>query len=364
MQKIVFTILVLFATNNLFAQLDLLKWSTIYTSVSINNALFMQGNWQMVEGDLVNLTRENPHDFTIAVGIRKLARFKYQSKPGNFYDGTEKYISDNSIIGAVNGLEYKAQVELKRQQGREFENRHISLRYIGDFYTIKAEQRFNGLADIKYSNLDTRLRLKIGNKINLTAGVMNSWRPLGYEYNAIQKYIDDGNMWWQLAYDYGYEDQYFYIDGNQNGQDDWFDYYDWNWFNEDGVQIAQSDYEFYKYHFGKVVREYTLDVQDSLGMVREMSLAFGSSFYHYGDRFWLHAFADMYPKRWLQDNVAEQTLRYIELEQDRIDYTIGFVLGTKLGNKKRLGLFIEGDYNDMWGREWYNLKAGINYLFF
>ena len=363
MQKIIYTILILFATNNLFAQYDLLKWSTIYTSISVNNALFQQGNWQMQENELVNLTRENPYDFSIHLGIRKIARFDYQTKPGNFYDGTEKYHTDNGLIGAVHGFEYKAQIELKRQQGREFENRHIFVRYLGDFYTIRAEQRFNGLADIKYTNLDTRLRLKVGNKLNFTFGLMNSWRPLGYGYNAIQAYFDKGNPFYQLAYDYDYSDQYYYVDGENNGVDDWYDWYDWKWYNPDGVEIAQTDHEFYKYHFGKIVREYTLDVQDSLGMVREMILAIGTSYYTYTDKFWLHAWTDIYPKRWL-DDINEDVERYIDLEPDRIDYSVGFIMGTKIGKKKRLGFFIEGDYNDMWQREFYSVKAGINYLFY
>ncbi len=362
MQKIILTILILFYTNFTFAQLNIFKFATIYTSINLNNSLFQQGNWQMVGDELVNLTRENPYDFSVNIGVRKLARFDYQSKPGNFYDGKEKYHSDNSIIGAVKGLEFKAQIELKRQQGREFENRHIFIRYLGDYYTLKAEQRFNGLADIKYSNLDTRLRLKIGNKINITAGVMGSKRPLGYEYNAIKVYQESGKPWYQLAYDYDFTDQYYYVDGDLNGQDDWYDWYDWKWFNPDGVEIAQTDQEFYKYHFGKIVREYTLDIQDSLGMITELSLALGSTFYHYGERFWLHAWADVYPKRWLEE-VDEEILNNIELNNDRIDYSLGFILGTKI-YKKRLGIFIEGDYNNMWAREFYSIKAGINYLFF
>ena len=317
----------------------------------------------MQEGQLVDVTRDNPYDFSINIGIRKLARFEYQKKKGDFYTGEEKEYSDKSIIGAVNGLEYKFQINTKRQQGREFENRHFLVRYLGDFYTIKAEQLFNGRADIKLQNIDTRLRLKIGNKINLTAGVMNAWRPLGYEYNAIEAYQETGSAWYQLAYDYGFQDQYWYYDGDQNGVDDWYDYYDWRWFDPDGNHIAETDGEFYKYHFGNIVREYTLDVQDSLGMVRELNVALGASFYHYGDRFWIHAFGDVYPKRWLEE-VDEEILDHIELDNDRLDYSLGFILGAKIGRMKKLGFFVEGDYNKMYGREFFSLMGGLNYLIY
>ena len=50
-----------------------------------------------------------------------------------------------------------------------------------------------------------------------------------------------------------------------------------------------TDQEFYKYHYGNIVREYQIDIQDSLGLVHEVSFAIGSSFYHYSDKFWLHS---------------------------------------------------------------------------
>ena len=194
---------------------------------------------------------------------------------------------------------------------------------------------------------------------------MNAWRPLGYEYNAIECYtVCKEKPWYQLAYDYDYTDQYYFVDGEGNGVDDWYDWYDWKWQNPEGDEIAQTDAEFYKYHFGNIVREYQLEVQDSLGMVREMSLALGGSFYHYGERFWLHAWADAYPKRWIDENVSEHTFEHIDLSDERVDYTLGFILGTKLGKRGRFGTFIEGDYSQMWEREWYSIKAGINYLFF
>ena len=357
-------VLLMFICGNVYAQIDeLFKFSTVYSSLSVNNSLFAPSVWQLEDGKLVDRSKDNPSDFALNLGIRKLARFEYQKKKGEFYTGEEREHSDKSIVGAVKGLEFKAQVEIKRQQGREFENRHLMARYLGDFYVIKAEQFFNGLADIQIKSLDTRLRLKIGNKLNFTAGVMNGWRPLGYEYNALQAYEDSGNPWFQLAYDRGFEDQYYYVDGDQNGVDDWYDWYDWYWLSPGGDRIAETDYEFYKYHFPQVVRDYQIEMQDSLGLVRELNLALGTSFYHYGERFWLHCFADVFPKRWMEE-IDEDVARYIELDEERIDYSIGFVLGTKIGVKKKLGFFIEGDYNDLFDREFFYLTGGINYLFY
>ncbi len=354
--KTLFTIIFIFITTNVFGQFqDFFKYSTIYSSISLNNSLFAPGVWQMTpEGELVDMSQNNKYDKSINIGIRKLARFEYQKKKGDFYTGQENEHSDKGVIGAVNGFEYKAQIELKRQQGREFENRHLMVRYLGDFYTIKAEQLFNGLADIEFQSIDTRLRLKIGNKINLTAGVMNAWRPLGYQYNAIAAYQETGNPWWQLAYDQGFEDQFYSI-GDE--------YYDWTWVNPEGELIAQTDHEFYKYHFGNVVRDYTLEIQDSLGTIRELNLALGASFYHYTEAFWIHAFADVYPKHWTED-IDEEVSKHIDLSNDRIDYTVGFILGAKIGRMKKLGLFMEGNYNNLYEKEFFQITSGINYLIF
>ena len=358
-------ILFCFVSLSCFGQFgEFFKFSTIYASMGVNTSLFNQGVYQMEDGNLVDITKDEPYNYGINIGIRKIARFDYQSKKGEFYTGEEIDHSDKSLIGAVEGFEYKAQIEYNREQGRNFENRHIFLRYLGDFYTLKAEQLYNGRADIEFQSLDTRLRLKIGNKINLSAGVMNAWRPLGYEYNAIECYeVCSKNPWWQLAYDRGFQDEYWYYDGEGNGVDDYYDYFDWRWFDEDGNHIAETDYEFYQYHFPNIVREYQIEVQDSLGMVREMSLAFGGSFYHYEERFWLHAWGDFFPKRWLEE-VDVHTLAHIDLEQERLDFALGFILGTKIGKNKNFGFFIEGNYNHLYEREFFSIASGINYLIY
>tara|TARA_R110001599_G_scaffold88633_1_gene235436 strand:+ start:106 stop:1203 length:1098 start_codon:yes stop_codon:yes gene_type:complete len=363
-KKIILFLFIVFASVSQAQQLkELLKFSTIYTSFGANSALFTQGNYTIEEGILVDRSKEHPYDYSINLGIRKLARFDYQSKKGKWYTGDEKEHSDKSIIGAVEGLEYNFSLQLRRQQERQFENRHFFLRYLGDFYTIKAEQMYNGLADVRFNTIDTRLRIKLGNKINITAGVANTWRPLGYEYNALQAWeTEENKAWWQLAYNEGYEDEYYYVDGEQNGVDDWYDWYDWNWYNPSGEQIAQTDNEFYKYHFPNILRNYQKHIQDSLGLVREMQVALGLSYYTYSDDFYLHTWADVYPKRWLEENIDEKTLEYVDLENERTDYSLGFILGTKI--TKKLSLFVEGSYCDMWSRNWFTIKTGINYLFY
>ena len=93
-----------------------------------------------------------------------------------------------------------------------------------------------------------------------------------------------------------------------------------------------------------------------------MQVALGLSYYTYSDDFYLHTWADVYPKRWLEENIDEKTLEYVDLENERTDYSLGFILGTKI--TKKLSLFVEGSYCDMWSRNWFTIKTGINYLFY
>jgi hypothetical protein len=89
----------------------------------------------------------------------------------------------------------------------------------------------------------------------------------------------------------------------------------------------------------------------------------GLSLYHYSDNFWIHAWGDLYPKRWV-DHIDDYIAENISLDNERLDYNIGFILGTRFGKNKNLGAFIESNYNQMWDRKWFNIKTGINYLFY
>ena len=95
--SILLTTTILFATegSNYFMD-NFLKYSTFYTSVSLNSPFVAQSKWDVdVEnGTFVETTTENELAYNLSIGVRKLARFKYQSKGKNFYDGSEKELSD------------------------------------------------------------------------------------------------------------------------------------------------------------------------------------------------------------------------------------------------------------------------------
>ena len=68
----------------------------------------------MVYQLLVDQTPKYPFDYRFGFGIRKLARFDYERKPKNFYDGTEKTNALSAPTSAVKGLEYHIHLEKER----------------------------------------------------------------------------------------------------------------------------------------------------------------------------------------------------------------------------------------------------------
>ena len=87
--SILLTTTILFAEegSNYFVD-NFLKYSTFYTSVSLNSPFVPQSQWEVdvQNGTFVETTTENELGYNISIGVRKLARFKYQAKGKNFYD--------------------------------------------------------------------------------------------------------------------------------------------------------------------------------------------------------------------------------------------------------------------------------------
>ena len=96
---------------------DFLKYGTVYGAGSISNSIeaaeptyFLRTN---PDGsiysipDVVNNTEVFPFDYRYGFGIRKLARFDYERKPRNYYDGTEEQLVFGAPTSAVQGLEYQ-----------------------------------------------------------------------------------------------------------------------------------------------------------------------------------------------------------------------------------------------------------------
>ena len=74
------------------------KFATFYSAVNGGNSIADQTVWSV--GDGLNSTDiETPYDYSLTMGIRKIARFGYENRANVFYDGTEESWSDGANIG-------------------------------------------------------------------------------------------------------------------------------------------------------------------------------------------------------------------------------------------------------------------------
>ena len=354
-------VLLLFGHNFMNAQSNFLKYSTFYISADVNSPITEQSQYMMnrTTGQLTDITIVHPYNYKFNVGLRKIARFDYENKAKTFYDGSENSISSYAPIGSVKGFEYLGNLAVVRDRGNEFINHNYWLRYVSKRFIIKGEYNDNQDIQLKHFGGELRGRIKAG-KFNFTAGVKHRTHPV-YGYNPFEENFNlEQDPWWSVAYDLGYEDEYWFFDGEQNDVDDWYDYYNWRWYTPDGMLIAETDEEFMKYHFGKAIDQYNTNELESMGLQQELSAVFGMSYYTYTSKFWLHSWVDVLPYHKGLSDYSYNTM--LLDDKTDLDFDIGMIFGTKI--TKRLGVFIEGRYQRYWDIKNYELKTGINYSIF
>ena len=92
--------------GSLYSQ-DFFKFSTIYGAYSLSSPITKQQQFQVSGGQLQELQEELDDHSIMTFGIRKLARFGYENKPGKFYTGAEAPINESVAIGnIITGWEY------------------------------------------------------------------------------------------------------------------------------------------------------------------------------------------------------------------------------------------------------------------
>jgi hypothetical protein len=367
--KNILTGLLLFASVSLGAQniiKDFFKYSTLYTSAMAASPMEAQTEYFVTQsGELNDITVQNPYDYRVTLGIRRVARYDYEPRQNRFYNGhNQSTTSLSATVGAVNGFEYLAQYDKGRQQGNEYVNQRYFLRYLAKYWMIKGEFYNQGLVNLNYTQIDTRLRLHVG-EVDLSLGVAGR-QHRAYGYNPIEEYLQN-KQWWDLAYEYGYEDIAYSVDYDLDGE---MDSYDWFWCDEFGAKVADTDADFRRYIYGDIVNNYNQTRLDSIGFLGSMSVVGGVDYYHYADNFWLHTWVNVLPwhkhiignHQYSYENFAdklEDTNHFIPGQW--IDYTVGGVLGYKIG--LNWGVFAEAEYMQYWDRNVYLVNAGINYQF-
>jgi len=369
---------------------DFLKYGTVYAAGDISNSVeaaeqtyFLRTN---ADGslysipDVVNNTEVFPFDYRYGFGIRKLARFDYERKPKNFYDGTEEQLVFGAPTSAVKGLEYLFHFEKERWRGQDFTNYNFFIKHTGKYHILKVQSRSVEKINLKFNSAELRARLPIGKKLSISAGAIARGHERAYGYNPIEIWLNETsvdefgnefptNQWYQLGYENGYSDNLTTYTDVTTGEET----QDWIWKDEDGNIVAYSDLDFRERIMPGLMNEFNGRAWDLLDSWVEVAPIVGVDFYHYKRDFWFHGYANYilpYHKYVKGDEEASYLNRNNwgkgGLRQDAkleqwVDYSFGASLGTKIG--KNLGIFIQGEYSKMWDSKLYQTTFGLNYSF-
>ena len=388
MKKLILLIAVLFSFNVQSQFLkglydDFLKYGTVYAAGNVGNAKLEQVKYFVRTNPdnlydipaVVDQTIYHPYNYRFGVGIRKLARFGYESKP-NFYNGTENNVGLSAPTAAVKGLEYLLHWEKQRVDGNEFDNRRLFVRHTGKYHIAKYETRESGNVGFEYTSGEVRARLPIGNKLSVSAGVIYRTHQKPYGYNPIEIWLnemnEDGgavNPWWTLGYQYGFVDEL--IEHKNIGTNEIM--YHWCWRDPEGNIVAYTDEQFRDQIFGGLMNRFNQERWAELDSFAEIAPIMGFDFYHYKNSFWLHAYGNwiMTYHSYVQ---GDEKFSYLHRNgwsahgHDGMhamgggdqwdDYQAGLMFGWKV--TKSIGIFIEGEYTKFWDSEIFNSNFGIN----
>ena len=340
-------ILLLFLPVFSFAQLDLkktFKFSTFYGAINGGTSISSVDVFSVTNG-LQTQTIETPYDYSISLGVRKIARFGYENKANTFYDGTESSFSDAATIGKVKGLEFLFEADYRRVQGVEYFDQHHFLRYVSaNQWMAKVEYLKEGFADIEYFEASERYRFDVTKKLSINIGAAHRVAE-PYGYDPLEEWqLSNGNLHYTyLALQEGYNVNVF------EGE-----YYD-----PSGQVVATSSEIWEAVVIPQVLQDYTKRKKDELPAQWNHSLVLGFDYYQYSKTFWLHTWGSLMPYHY--DDGNDYSYHKYEGKQ-WLDYSGGLIFGTKI--TKHLGTFVEGTYNKYWNRTWHDFKLGINYVIF
>ena len=360
---------------------ELFKYGTFYVAGNIDNPkeepkdYFVRTN---PDGNLyappvvVDGTDYYDYDYRYGFGIRKIARFDYERKAKDYYDGTESNVAMTAPNSSVLGLEYVFHTEKERSRDEIFKNHRYFLKHSGKYHMVKLESRAQGKVDFKYKSAELRAKLPIGKKFSLSAGAMYRTHERPYGYNPVEIWLNETdengwavNPWYTLGFYYGYDDIY-YTQEDQDGNET----SDWYWVDEQGETVAYTDLQFRDTVFAELMNRYNHEVWDTIDAFGVVSPVVGFDFYHFKSNFWLHAygsyllpyhkyvkgdedFSYLNRNNWGLGGLKEDS----DLEQWE-DFQAGINFGWKLN--RSIGVFFEGEYTKFWDSRIYNGSVGLN----
>tara|TARA_R100000231_G_scaffold137725_1_gene114599 strand:+ start:274 stop:1407 length:1134 start_codon:yes stop_codon:yes gene_type:complete len=329
------------------------KFATVYGAINGGTSKYDIKTFSVTSGQLQEGVILTPYDYSLTIGVRKIARFGYENRANTFYDGTESNYTDAATVGKVQGFEYLFEIDYARQQGLDYIDQHHFIRYSSDddcdgplcvdHFAAKVEYLKDGFADVEYFELSERYRYKHTRDLSFSIGAAHRLaEPYGYDPLA-EWMLSNGNLHYTyLAIQEGYT-----IDVANNEYKD-----------PSGNVVANSAEVWKEIVIPQVLANYTEKKRNELKNVIQHSVVVGFDYYQYNKNTWLHAWGNLMP--WHYNDGSEFSYHnYIEDEQ-WYDYSAGLIYGIKVD--KQLGYFVEGKYNKYWNREWYDFKFGINYI--
>ena len=387
MKQVLFILCLLITLNvsgqkkkNLFK--EFFEYSTLYISGDVRNSkenapsYFVRTNPNGSLYDVpvvVDGTTYYQHDYRYGFGVRKIARFDYEVKGRNYYDGTESTVAMTAPNSAIKGFEYVFHVEKERVRDDVFKNHRYFLRHTGKYHIVKLESRRQGRANFNYNSAEVRAKLPIGKKFTLSAGAIYRTHERPYGYNPVEIWLNETNAqgqainpWYTLGFYYGYDDIYYTYEDSYSGET----VSDWYWINEEGETVAYTDLQFRQTVFTQLMNRYNNEVWDTIDAFGVISPVIGFEYYHYKNNFWLHAYGS-YLLPYHDYLKGDEAFSYFNRnnwglggliedadKEQWEDYQTGVQFGWKLG--KNVGVFFEGEYTRFWDTKIYNSSVGLN----
>ena len=322
------------------------KFATFYGAVNGGNSISDVDIYSVTSG-LETQTIVTPFDYSLALGIRKIARLGYENRANTFYNGTENSFSDAATIGKIKGFEFLFEVDYKRQQGENYLDQQHFLRYVADKYIVKIEYFQDGFADVEYFEASQRYRHKFSKKFSTNVGIMQRVSE-PYGFDPLEKWLlSNGNLHYTyLAIEEGYWVEFDGLGGEK-------------YYNPSGNLVAENTEVWEAVVIPEVLSNYVEQERNKLDRQWNYSIVVGFDYYHYTDNFWLHSWGNLMPYH--IDTKGDFTFHKFR-DGQWLDYSGGLIFGYKIN--KSLGAFIEGKYNKYWNREWHDFSFGINYVIF
>tara|TARA_R110002167_G_scaffold321032_2_gene526821 strand:+ start:602 stop:1633 length:1032 start_codon:yes stop_codon:yes gene_type:complete len=317
------------------------KFATFYAAVNGGNSLSDDNVYSLNPNGTIGYdVVTTPFDYSLTLGLRKIARLGYENKENAFYNGTENSFSDAATIGKVKGFEFLFEIDYSRQFGVSYLDQNHFLRYVGEQFIVKIEYVQDGFADINYFESSQRYRYNVNKKLSFNLGAVQRFSE-PYGYNPLENEIFPYS---NIAINEGYS----------------HDFTTDQWLNLEGEVVANSTEVWREVILPQVLDDYVTQERTKLNNTLGHSLVVGFDYYHYTKTFWLHSWANVMPYH-LKSN-SEYSYHSFNNNEQWVDYSGGLILGYKVN--KHLGLFLEGKYNKYWNRNWHDFSVGANYVIF